>query len=60
MQQMLEIDWMYVRETEDARMCGRPLLPDAPIVIVRAAAWFIINLLFYWHRLQIKWDHKKN
>jgi hypothetical protein len=34
------------------------------IVIVLAAAWFIINLfiylLFYWYRLQIKWDHKKN
>jgi hypothetical protein len=33
------------------------VLPDAPIVIVRAAALFIINLfiylLFYWHRLQI-------
>jgi hypothetical protein len=44
-------------------MCGRPVLPDAPIVIVHAAAWFIINLfiylLFYWYRLQIKWDHKK-
>jgi hypothetical protein len=25
-------------------VCGRPVLPDAPIVIVRAAAWFIINL----------------
>jgi hypothetical protein len=39
------------------------VLPDAPVVIVRAAAWFIINLfiylLFYWYRLQIKWDHKK-
>jgi hypothetical protein len=37
---------------------------DAPIVIVRAAAQFIINLfiylLFCWYRLQIKWDHKKN
>jgi hypothetical protein len=45
-------------------VCGGPVLPDAPIVIVRAAAWFIINLfiylLFYWYRLQIKWDHKKN
>jgi hypothetical protein len=39
------------------------VLPDAPIVIVRAAARFIINLLiyllFYWYRLQIKWDNKK-
>jgi hypothetical protein len=25
-------------------MCGRPVLPDAPIVIVCAAASFIINL----------------
>jgi hypothetical protein len=24
--------------------CGRPVLPDAPIVIVHAAAWFNINL----------------
>jgi hypothetical protein len=35
----------------------------APIVIVRAATRFVINLfiylLFYWYRLQIKWDHKK-
>jgi hypothetical protein len=36
------------------------VLLDAPIVIVHAAACFIINLLFYWYRLQIKWDHKKN
>jgi hypothetical protein len=42
---------------------GRPVLPDAPIVVVRAVAWFIINLfihlLFYWYRFQIKWDHKE-
>jgi hypothetical protein len=25
-------------------VCGRPVLPDAPIVIVRTAARFIINL----------------
>jgi hypothetical protein len=40
-------------------MCGRPVLPDAPIVTVHAAAWFIINLFIYWYRLQIKWDHKE-
>jgi hypothetical protein len=34
-----------VREREDACVCGRPVLPDAPIVIVRAAALFIIILL---------------
>jgi hypothetical protein len=39
---MLESDWMYARE--DACVCERPVLPDAPIVIVHAAAWFIINL----------------
>jgi hypothetical protein len=51
-QQILESDWMYVcvcvcvweREREDAWVCARPVLPDAPIVIVGAAAWFIINL----------------
>jgi hypothetical protein len=37
---------MNVGEIEkgDACMRGRPVLPDAPIVIVHAAAWFIIHL----------------
>jgi hypothetical protein len=33
------------REGEDACVCGRPVLLDAPIVIVGAAAWFIILLI---------------